>query len=217
GSGKTSILNLLGRFYDPSQGAVRIDGHDLRTLTLDSLRRAIGIVPQDVVLFADTIERNLAFARPNAPRERIVSAAIAAEAHRFIEALPEGYATTLGERGTGLSGGQRQRSSIARAILPDAPILVLDDSTSALDTHTERLVLNTIFGMERRPTTLIVAQRLSAARRADLILVIEEGRLTQRGTHADLVAAPGLYQRMWREQASVHEDADHPPAGAARP
>ena len=207
GSGKTSIVGLLGRFYDPTAGRVTIDGQDLREVTLDSLRRNIGIVPQDVLLFADSVGRNLSFARPKATQDQVVAAATAAEAHRFIDALPAAYETMLGERGTGLSGGQRQRSTIARALLPSAPVLILDDSTSALDTQTERLVLDTIFGLDPRSTCLIVAQRLSAARRADQIFVIEEGRITQRGTHDALVREPGLYQRMWREQASMHEEA----------
>ena len=212
GSGKSCIINLLGRFYDPTEGAVQIDGRDLRSVTLGSLRRSIGIVPQDVLLFADTIGRNVAFARPASEMTAIEAAATAAQAKDFIDRLPERYDTHLGERGTGLSGGQRQRTSIARAILPDTPILVLDDATSALDTETERRVLDAVLDRSRGRTVLLVAQRLTAARRADQILVIERGRITQRGTHEEVVAQPGLYRRLWREQSGEGDEPAEAPA-----
>ena len=199
GAGKTTLVNLLPRFYDVSSGAILIDGLDVRQVSLASLRRQIGIVTQDTVLFDDTIATNIAYGSPHADLSEIESAARAANAHDFIAALPSGYQTMIGERGQRLSGGQRQRLAIARALLKDAPILVLDEATSALDTESELLVQDALATLMLNRTSFVIAHRLSTIRRADAIIVLERGRVVEMGRHDELLARPGgkyatLYQ-----------------------
>jgi subfamily B ATP-binding cassette protein MsbA len=201
GAGKTTLANLLPRFYDVSGGALLLDGHDVRDLTLASLRRQIGVVTQETVLFDDTIAANIAYGMPDASAERIEAAARAAHAHEFIQAQPAGYQTTIGERGQRLSGGQRQRLAIARALLRDAPILVLDEATSSLDSESERLVQDALATLMRGRTCFVIAHRLSTVQRADAILVFDRGRLVETGRHDELLARPqGLYARLHRAQ-----------------
>lgn len=200
GSGKTTIINLLARFYDVTSGQITYDGHDLRDVDLDSLRRRIGVVMQDTFLFSDTIGNNIAFAHPDAAQEEIEQAARIADAHGFISELPEGYDTVVGERGTGLSGGQKQRVSIARALLSDPQILVLDDSTSSVDMETEQEIQGALSQARSGRTTLIIAYRISSVKDADQILVLDKGRIIERGTHAELVKSKGKYHQMLLEQ-----------------
>ncbi|MGD9904422.1 MAG: ABC transporter ATP-binding protein [Vicinamibacterales bacterium] len=201
GAGKTTLANLLPRFYDVSGGAVLVDGHDVRDVTLASLRRQIGIVTQDTVLFDDTIAANIAYGMPDASAEQIEAAARAANAHEFILGQPAGYATTIGERGQRLSGGQRQRLAIARALLRDAPILVLDEATSSLDSESERQVQAALTTLMRDRTCVVIAHRLSTVQRADAILVFERGRLVEAGRHDELLTRPGgHYARLHRAQ-----------------
>lgn len=201
GSGKSTLVRLLFRFYDPTGGCIRIDGKDIRGVTQASLRAAIGIVPQDTVLFNDTIRYNIAYGRPGASEAEIVHAASLAQVHDFVMQLPEGYATRVGERGLKLSGGEKQRVAIARTLLKDPRILVLDEATSALDTGTERQITAALRGLERGRTTLMIAHRLSTVVHADEILVLAAGRVVERGTHASLLKAGGRYAKMWAEQA----------------
>jgi ATP-binding cassette subfamily B protein len=196
GAGKTTIFNLLLRFYDPSTGRVRVDGVDVASADLDQLRHRISLVPQDVAIFADTVLENIRYGSPGTTREDVRNAAMAAQADAFIRALPEGYDTRLGERGVSLSGGQRQRLAIARAILKDAPILLLDEATSALDAENERAVQQALEVVMRDRTTLVIAHRLATVQQADRILVMDEGRVIESGTHAELVAKGGLYGRL---------------------
>lgn len=200
GSGKTTIINLLARFYDVTDGQITYDGHDLRDVDLDSLRRKIGVVMQDTFLFSDTIANNIAFARPDATREEIEQAARIADAHEFISQLPEGYDTVVGERGTGLSGGQKQRVAIARALVSDPQILVLDDSTSSVDMETEQSIQQALSQARSGRTTLIIAYRISSVKDADQILVLDQGRIIERGTHLELVKKRGKYYRTLLEQ-----------------
>ena len=207
GSGKSTLVKLLFRFYPPTRGTVRIDGQDLRRVTRRSLREAIGIVPQDTVLFNETIAYNIGYGRPEATRADIVRAARAAQLHEFIERLPDHYDTRVGERGLRLSGGERQRIAIARAFLKDPPIIVFDEATSALDTRSERAIQNEFRRLSQGRTSIVIAHRLSTVVDADHILVMEHGRIVEQGTHADLIArAGGVYARMWalqREQGEL--------------
>ena len=200
GSGKSTVLNLLPRLYDPQDGVVRIDGHDIRAVSIASLRRAISLVSQDVTLFDDTVRANIAFGDLDASQEAIIAAARAADAHDFIMALPDGYDSPVGPRGSNLSGGQRQRLSIARAILKDAPVLLLDEATSALDTESEQRVQEALEKLSSGRTTLVIAHRLSTVRKADWIYVMEDGAIREQGRHDDLIAASGLYARLCRLQ-----------------
>jgi ATP-binding cassette subfamily B protein len=200
GSGKSTIINLIPRFYDVSEGAVLVDGYDVRRVDLPSLRRQIGIVLQTSLLFSVSIRDNIAYGRPDASLEEIVAAAKAAQAHDFILEMSEGYDTVVGERGVTLSGGQRQRVAIARALLLDPRILILDDSTSSVDTQTERLIQQALDTLMEGRTTFVIAQRLSTVRRADQILVLEDGRIVERGTHEDLLARGGLYREIYELQ-----------------
>lgn len=196
GAGKTTIVDLLARFYDPLSGAVEIDGADVREFRLASLRAGLGVVSQDTVLFHDTVRANIAYGTPGAAAEEVEEAARTARAHGFIATLPDGYETVVGERGTTLSGGQRQRIAIARAVLRNPPILILDEATSALDTESERLVQEAMERLLEGRTVFVVAHRLSTIRRADLIVVVDGGRLVQQGTHATLMEEGGLYRRL---------------------
>jgi ATP-binding cassette subfamily B protein len=200
GAGKTTIFSLLLRFYDPQQGTVMIDGVDARQADTDGLRKRIAIVPQDVTIFAASIHDNIAFGRPSATREEVRAAAIAAQADEFIARLGEGYDTTVGERGIMLSGGQRQRIAIARAILKNAPILLLDEATSALDAESETLVQRALDGLMEGRTTLIIAHRLATVLKADRILVLDQGRVVEEGTHQSLVRHGGIYAKLARLQ-----------------
>ncbi len=196
GAGKTTLMNLLPRFFDPTQGAIRIDGTDIRRVTVESLRRQVAIVTQETILFADTVFNNIAYGHPGIDPERVYAAARSAYATEFIEALPNGYQTNLGEQGNRLSGGQRQRIAIARALLKDAPILLLDEATSHLDSEAEILVQRALSNLIHGRTVIVSAHRFSTIRSADLILVIHEGRIVDRGTHEALLQARGLYSRL---------------------
>jgi ATP-binding cassette subfamily B protein len=202
GSGKTSLVNLIPRFYDVTEGAVFVDGVDVRQVDLDSLRRQIGIVLQTSLLFSDTIRENIRYGRPDASDGEIVAAAIAAQAHEFIAKFEKGYETLVGERGVTVSGGQRQRIAIARALLMDPRILILDDSTSSVDTQTEKLIQEALDRLMEGRTTFVVAHRLATVRRADLILVMADGRIVQRGRHDELLAQGGLYREIYDLQLS---------------
>ncbi len=208
GSGKSTLARLLFRFYEVGSGAVVIDGQDVRSVTQESLRAAIGIVPQDTVLFNDTIEYNIAYGRPGAGRKEVESAARAAHIHDFIESLPDGYATLVGERGLKLSGGEKQRVAIARTLLKDPAILVFDEATSALDSRTERVIQDELEGIARSRTTLVIAHRLSTVVHADQILVMDHGSIVERGSHAELLARGGVYAAMWEIQIRERAKAE---------
>ncbi|TNE57741.1 MAG: ABC transporter ATP-binding protein/permease [Alphaproteobacteria bacterium] len=205
GAGKSTISRALFRFYEVSGGRITIDGQDIQTVTQDSLRRAIGVVPQDTVLFNDSIYYNIAYGRPNATKEEVVEAAKSAKIHEFIERLPDGYDTMVGERGLKLSGGEKQRVAIARTILKNPPILLLDEATSALDTHTEKEIQSSLDAISRNRTTLIIAHRLSTVIHADEIIVLDAGHIVERGTHDALLAKDGIYATMWKRQLEAAE------------
>ena len=211
GGGKSTILNLIPRFFDADAGQVAVDGQNVRDVTLDSLRASVALVSQEVSLFDDTVGANIAYGRQNATEDEIAAAARAAQAHDFIQALPEGYWTRIGEHGVKLSGGQRQRIAIARAMLKNAPILLLDEATSALDTESERLVQAALKDLMRGRTTLLIAHRLSTVIDADRIYVIDGGRVVESGTHAELLQAGGAYARLYRtalrEDTTLDDDA----------
>ena len=214
GAGKSTVVKLLLRLYDVTGGAVRLDGHDLRDLQLDDLRAAIGLVSQDVFLFHGTVRENLVYGRPDATDDETRAAAELAEAAEFIEAMPQGYDTVVGERGQKLSGGQRQRLSIARAILRDPPVLVLDEATSAVDNETEAAIQRSLARVSRDRTTIVIAHRLSTIRHADRIHVLHAGEVVEAGTHDELVAADGRYATLWKVQTGeiAPDAAALPPA-----
>jgi ATP-binding cassette, subfamily B, bacterial MsbA len=216
GAGKSTIANLIPRFYDVGAGAVLIDGHDVRDVRVQSLRRLIGIVPQETILFAGTVRENIAYGRPDAADTDIEAAARAANAAEFIERLPDGYQTVVGERGVKLSGGQRQRIAIARAILKDPRILILDEATSALDSHSERLFQEALDKLMVNRTTLVIAHRLSTVRNADVILFLKDGRVVEQGGHDELIALGGHYARSYSQFfADRAGTLGHEPAAAA--
>ncbi|QYF95479.1 ABC transporter ATP-binding protein/permease [Massilia sp. PAMC28688] len=211
GSGKSTLSRLLFRFYDVNSGSITIDGQDVRHITQESLRSAIGIVPQDTVLFNDSIEYNIAYGKPGASKDDIIAAARAASIHDFIESLPEGYATMVGERGLKLSGGEKQRVAIARTLLKDPAILIFDEATSALDSRAEQAIQQQLKEIAKNRTTLVIAHRLSTVADAQQILVLDHGRIVERGTHQALLAADGLYRQMWeRQQARQDEELASP-------
>jgi len=197
GAGKTTLVHLIPRFYEVESGAITIDGTDIRDVTLRSLRGQIALVGQDTFLFNTTVRDNIAYGRPGASETEVVAAAQAANAHTFVEALPEGYDTVVGEQGVRLSGGQKQRLSIARAILKDAPILILDEATSSLDTESESLVQEALTHLMEGRTTFVIAHRLSTVQSADRIYVLEAGRIVEAGSHAELLERGGLYHRLY--------------------
>jgi len=207
GAGKSTLINLILRFYDVTAGRVLIDGHDVRYVTLESLRRHIGVVLQDTLLFSATIRENIAYGRPDAGDEEIIAAAKAAQAHDFIMSFPKGYDTEVGERGITLSGGQRQRIAIARALLVDPRILILDDSTSSVDMETEHLIQQALKTLMKGRTSFVIAQRLTTIKSADQVLVLDHGRIVQRGTHDELVAVPGPYREIYDLQLRDQEEA----------
>ncbi|PYS31025.1 MAG: hypothetical protein DMF75_15185 [Acidobacteria bacterium] len=208
GGGKSTLTKLLPRFHDPTSGAVLWDEIDLREVSVASLRRQLALVTQETVLFNDTVRYNISYGRPDATDEQIEDAARTALAHDFIVELPNGYDTVIGERGIFLSGGQRQRLAIARAVLIDAPVLVLDEATSALDAESEQLVQRAIANLIRDRTTIVIAHRLSTVRRADLIVVMERGQIIEQGTHAELLARGGQYQRLYELQFADEEEEE---------
>jgi ATP-binding cassette subfamily B protein len=202
GAGKSTLARLLYRFYDVSGGCISIDGQDIRQVTQASLRRAIGIVPQDTVLFNDTVEYNIAYGRPGASRAEVEAVARAAHIHDFIAATPKGYETMVGERGLKLSGGEKQRVAIARTLLKNPPILIFDEATSALDSANERAIQAELRAVSQGKTALVIAHRLSTVVDAHEIVVLEAGRIAERGPHAELLARGGRYAQMWRLQQS---------------
>ncbi len=216
GSGKSTLARLLYRFYDIESGRITIDGQDIRDVQQASLRAAIGIVPQDTVLFNDTIEYNIAYGRPGATHDEIVAAAKLAQIHDFVSKLPEGYATPVGERGLKLSGGEKQRVAIARAILKHPAILIFDEATSALDSRSEKAIQTELKAIARDHTSLTIAHRLSTIIDAHVILVLDHGRIVERGTHVALLAASGVYARMWRLQQDEQRSTSTSPDGGER-
>jgi subfamily B ATP-binding cassette protein MsbA len=200
GAGKSTLVNLIPRFFDVTGGAIKVDGHDIRDVTLASLRAQIGVVTQDTILFNDTVRNNIAYGQPDVTEEAVSEAAKTALAHDFILRLPEGYDTMIGERGLRLSGGERQRIAIARALLKNAPILILDEATSALDTESESLVQSALQNLISGRTVFVIAHRLTTVRHADRIVVLEGGHITDSGTHEDLLTRLGTYRKLYELQ-----------------
>ena len=198
GSGKTTICNLLARFYDPDSGSISVGGHDIRELTCDSLLSNISMVFQNVYLFHDTIRANICFGKPDATEKEMIDAAKKARCHDFIMALPQGYDTVISEGGGTLSGGEKQRISIARAMLKNAPIIILDEATASIDPENEHLIQSALSELTRGKTIITIAHRLATIEQADQILVVDDGRIVEKGTHAQLVAQPGRYQQFVR-------------------
>lgn len=207
GSGKSSVINLIPRFYDPTAGRVMVDDVDIRDVTLDSLRQNIGMVMQESFLFSTTLKENIAYGRPNAKMEEITAAAKAAQIHEFIMTLPDKYETMVGERGVGLSGGQKQRVAIARALLMNTPILIMDESTSAVDVKTEHLIQDAMDRVMEGRTSFVIAQRLSTIMNADKVVVLDNGRVAEEGTHAELLAGGGIYRKIYDLQLKPAEEA----------
>jgi ATP-binding cassette subfamily B protein len=205
GAGKSTLARLLYRFYDPTAGRITIDGQDIAKVRQDSLRSSIGIVPQDTVLFNDTIGYNIGYGREGSTQSDVEAAARGAAIDQFIAALPQGYESMVGERGLKLSGGEKQRVAIARTLLKDPPILILDEATSALDSRTEEAIQSTLDNVARNRTTIVIAHRLSTVVGADQIVVLDAGRVAERGTHAQLLAMGGLYADLWARQAAERE------------
>jgi len=212
GAGKTTLVNLLPRFYTPTSGSLRIDGVDVRDVTLRSLRDQMAIVTQETILFNDTVWNNICYGQPGLPEERVFDAAKAALAHEFILALPKGYQTVISDLGRSLSGGQRQRLAIARAVLKNCPILILDEATSELDTESEQLVQRALANLMIGRTSFVIAHRLSTIRRADKIVVLEDGVISETGTHQQLLTAGGTYARLYELQFADDDDATAPPS-----
>jgi subfamily B ATP-binding cassette protein MsbA len=210
GAGKTTLVNLLPRFYPVTSGVLRVDGMDVREVTLRSLREQMAIVTQETILFNDTVWNNICYGRPGLPQDRVEAAAKAALAHDFILGLPQGYQTMLGNRGQRLSGGQRQRIAIARAILKDSPILILDEATSELDSESEMLVQRALSNLMMGRTAFVIAHRLSTIRRADKIIVLEDGTIAETGTHQELLAHGGTYARLYEMQFADTDDVAAP-------
>ncbi|HEY7545098.1 MAG TPA: ATP-binding cassette domain-containing protein, partial [Blastocatellia bacterium] len=208
--GKSTLINLIPRFYDVTEGALLVDGKDVRAVKLSDLRQAIGMVPQETILFGGTIRENIAYGKLDASEEEIQTAARAAHAHEFILDFPDGYETIVGEKGVKLSGGQRQRIAIARALLKDPAILILDEATSSLDSESERLVQEALDVLMQGRTTFVIAHRLSTVRRATRIVVLDAGRIVEEGTHAELIERGGLYKQLYDLQFR-----DYPVAGGA--
>ena len=202
GVGKTTLASLISRFYDPTEGSVLIDGHDLKDVTLKSLRDNISIVLQDVFLFNGTVAENIAYGSPNVSKEEIIQAAKIARAHEFIMQMENGYDTVIGERGIKLSGGQKQRISIARAVLRNAPILILDEATASVDMETERLIQEAIDSVIQNRTTIVIAHRLSSIKKADKIVVLSDGQIEEIGTHDELMKRKGTYYKFYTLQSS---------------
>jgi ATP-binding cassette, subfamily B, bacterial MsbA len=200
GAGKSTLVHLIPRFFDVTGGRILIDGHDVRDVTLASLRSQVGIVTQDTILFNDTVRNNIAYGQPQVPQKEVEAAARAALAHDFIVALPAGYDTVIGERGVRLSGGERQRLAIARALLKNAPVLILDEATSALDSESEALVQSALHNLMSGRTVFVIAHRLSTVRRADRIVVIENGTIADIGRHEELMTKFGTYRRLYELQ-----------------
>ena len=206
GSGKSTMLSLILRFYDPQTGSIRIDGRDLRSVTQDSLRRQIGIVTQETFLFHETIFKNIAYGKLDATREEVIAAAKQAYAHEFIEAQQKGYDTVVGDRGCQLSGGQQQRLAIARALLKNAPVLLLDEATSALDSESEKQIQSALDVLVKGRTTIAIAHRLSTILKADQIVVMDSGRIVETGTNSELLEKGGHYRRLYDLQFDRHEE-----------
>ena len=211
GAGKSTIARILFRFYDISKGQILISGQNIAEVTQQSLRETIGIVPQDTVLFNDSIRYNIQYARPQASFEEVREAARLADIDRFIEELPEGYDTIVGERGLKLSGGEKQRVAIARVLLKDPKILVFDEATSSLDSQSEKNILEALARISRNKTTLVIAHRLSTVVDADRIIVLDQGRVTEQGNHESLIEADGLYARLWRMQQKKAQQLEQQP------